>query len=74
MPSQLDVVQNRHALKQFNVLKRSRNSQFGHVMLGNASDVTALEQDLAFLKNVKSTDAVQQAGFANNDIHIVIKS
>ena len=66
MPSQFDIVQNCHALEQFNVLKCSRDSQFSHVMGGHTRDVAALEQDPAFLGGIKSADAVQQAGLAGS--------
>ena len=63
MPPELDVVQDGHALEEFDILECSRNANFGDGVGGDAEDVFTFVKNPAFLGCVKSTDAVQQAGF-----------
>ena len=66
MPPEFDVVQNCHAFEEFDILKGTRNPQFGYGMGVHAQKVLALVKNLTFLGGVESADTIQQAGFAGS--------
>ena len=62
MSSQLDVIQDRHALEEFNVLESSGNTTTCYSMGGDPGDVLVLVENPPSLGIVESADAVEQAG------------
>jgi hypothetical protein len=66
MVAQLDVVQDRHALEQLDVLEAARNAQAGNLMGGHLGDVPVFKDNAAFAGVIKAADAVEDAGFTGS--------
>src|SRR3990170_4464654 len=64
MPSQEHVAQNGDSRKKFNVLIGSSDTLLGHLMGVMACNLFSIEEDLAFLRMVKSCNAIEKTCFS----------
>jgi len=60
---QLDIIQDSHSLKKFDVLERPCNAKLCNSVGTNPRDVFSFKEYFTFLGGIKSTDAIQKAGF-----------
>lgn len=65
MPSQLDIVKDRHPLKKFDILKGPGNSEGSNAVGGNPGDINIIECDSSFLWGIETADTVEQACFSS---------
>ena len=64
MGAELNVVEHRHSLKQFDILESACNAKFGNFMRRQSRDILTFENNPPLFRIVKSTDTIQNAGLA----------